>query len=317
MQGKYLVSDIQAALKELAHPSTVLWNRLEGRPRNPEFSRALKAEVRDALWMLSRQWQLGEFQGDDAGSPVKVKVHTQLGRLDKFQAADNPVEALPTDVPIESRVEQMPLQWEWAGKAMRLDLRLQVAQYWNKLLSAVGLQAYKSAYLALFPITLPAEDRTNAYLYAHRAVHQQFAAVAGRSMDGGNFLAQLQTLPASTGIVVSDPAHTAQLDALGEELKTWFSSIYQQPGEDGANAWIPEKLEYQFKVAGTIENQEKVLAAEEYYHGHLDWHSLDIDNSGATFEIDAELSSSSEASVDPHDSNAKLSSVSAYTPTTS
>jgi hypothetical protein len=308
MQGKYLVPDIQAALKELAHPSTVLWNRLEGRPRNPEFSRALKAEVRDALWMLSRQWQLGEFQGDDAGSPVKVKVHTQLGRLDKFQAADNPVEALPTDVPIESRVEQMPLQWEWAGKAMRLDLRLQVAQYWNKLLSAVGLQAYKSAYLALFPITLPAEDRTNAYLYAHRAVHQQFAAVAGRSMDGGNFLAQLQTLPASTGIVVSDPAHTAQLDALGEELKTWFSSIYQQPGEDGANAWIPEKLEYQFKVAGTIENQEKVLAAEEYYHGHLDWHSLDIDNSGATFEIDAELSSSSEASVDPHDSNAKLSS---------
>ena len=29
--------------------------------------RALRAEVRDPLWMLTRQWQMGEFQGDDAG----------------------------------------------------------------------------------------------------------------------------------------------------------------------------------------------------------------------------------------------------------
>ena len=32
------------------------------------FDRALRVEVRDALWMLTRQWQTGEFQGEDAGS---------------------------------------------------------------------------------------------------------------------------------------------------------------------------------------------------------------------------------------------------------
>ena len=43
-----------------------MWNRLEGRPRQHDFDRALKAEVRDALWMLTKQWQMGELTGDDA-----------------------------------------------------------------------------------------------------------------------------------------------------------------------------------------------------------------------------------------------------------
>ena len=42
-----------------AFPTVTLWNRLEGRPRTRGFDRALRAEVRDALWMLTRQWQIG------------------------------------------------------------------------------------------------------------------------------------------------------------------------------------------------------------------------------------------------------------------
>ena len=51
-------------------PTITHWNRLEGRPRTEDFDRALRAEVRDALWMLSKQWQMGEFKGDDAGSTI-------------------------------------------------------------------------------------------------------------------------------------------------------------------------------------------------------------------------------------------------------
>ena len=50
--------------------STPLWNRLEARPRGEDMTRALKAEVRDAAWMLCRQWQMGEFAADDAGTPA-------------------------------------------------------------------------------------------------------------------------------------------------------------------------------------------------------------------------------------------------------
>jgi hypothetical protein len=44
------------------------WSRLEPRPRSRDFARGLEARVHDPLWMLARQWQVGEFEGDDAGS---------------------------------------------------------------------------------------------------------------------------------------------------------------------------------------------------------------------------------------------------------
>ncbi len=56
-------------------PTITRYNRLESRPRTDNFARALRAEVRDALWMLCKQWQMGEFAGDDAGSPVGAKIH--------------------------------------------------------------------------------------------------------------------------------------------------------------------------------------------------------------------------------------------------
>ena len=41
--------------------SITAYNRLEASPRTMQFDRSLKAEVRDPLWMLTRQWQFGEF----------------------------------------------------------------------------------------------------------------------------------------------------------------------------------------------------------------------------------------------------------------
>ena len=35
----------------------------------------------DPLWMLTRQWQMGEFQGEDAGTPVHARVRATSARL--------------------------------------------------------------------------------------------------------------------------------------------------------------------------------------------------------------------------------------------
>ena len=85
MADRFAVVDIEAALQEKRHPTVTLWNRLEGRPRTVNFERALRAEVRDALWMLTRQWQAGEFRGEDAGSPVFAKLHVATTRLTRFR----------------------------------------------------------------------------------------------------------------------------------------------------------------------------------------------------------------------------------------
>jgi len=33
--------------------------------------------MRDPLWLLARQWQLGEYQGNDGGSPVDATISVQ------------------------------------------------------------------------------------------------------------------------------------------------------------------------------------------------------------------------------------------------
>src|SRR5260370_16845909 len=71
---QFIVPNLAAAVEERLFPTVTAWNPLEGRPRTANFNRALKAEVHDALWMLTRQWQLAEFKGDDAGSPISPKI---------------------------------------------------------------------------------------------------------------------------------------------------------------------------------------------------------------------------------------------------
>lgn len=84
-----MAQQIDPALKEkllsvVFRPTVTMWNRLEGRPRQEAFDRSLRAEVRDPLWMLTRQWQVGEFKGEDAGSAAKVRVQLDATRLDRF-----------------------------------------------------------------------------------------------------------------------------------------------------------------------------------------------------------------------------------------
>ena len=57
--ARFIAAPLELTVRE---PAIVTWNRLEGRPRKNDFSQSIRAEIRDPLWMLARQWQLGEFQ---------------------------------------------------------------------------------------------------------------------------------------------------------------------------------------------------------------------------------------------------------------
>src|SRR5688572_1201213 len=65
-------------------PPIMTWTRLEPYARSSALEGGLRAEVRDPLWMVGRQWQLGELWGEDAGSPVQIRLRmdcTPLTRL--------------------------------------------------------------------------------------------------------------------------------------------------------------------------------------------------------------------------------------------
>ncbi|MEA2327962.1 MAG: hypothetical protein QOE68_2921, partial [Thermoanaerobaculia bacterium] len=90
-------------------PSITYWNRLEPSPRTNDLMQALGAGVADGLWGLTRQWQLTEFEGADAGSPAWIEVDTTTRRITAWRSGDvsGPIDL---GIPLENAIgEHLPL----------------------------------------------------------------------------------------------------------------------------------------------------------------------------------------------------------------
>ena len=61
--------------------SITTWMRLEPGSRTGDMSSGLQARIYDPLWLLARQWQVGEFQGEDNGSPATSSATTSTSWL--------------------------------------------------------------------------------------------------------------------------------------------------------------------------------------------------------------------------------------------
>lgn len=282
---------VSAVLKEVvgrkSYPLTLAWSRLEGRPRTDNFDRALKAEVRDALWMLTKQWQMGEFQAEDAGSPVTAKLSTLTSGLDKYQAVDQAAQPFDLSVPFEAKVEQRPLPFHTLQQELSLDLRLLMGRRWLQLLDKQGVAgAAKPFFLTYYGFKKPAPaNSADATICAHPEAWQQFAAVAGRMIDGADLYFDIKAKKTPHYYDLPDfPAalNHGKFDLAEQEFTGWFEALFYQPKDPANNAWEPSQLEYKFAISASGTTGEKVLHAEEYYQGHLDWYNLDIDKQTTT-----------------------------------
>lgn len=276
MDNKFNPKDIGKALKDKLHPTVLMWNRLEGRPRTHDFDKALKAEVRDALWMLTRQWQMGEFNSEDAGSPVFAKVHVSTSPLDKYKAAGNAEQKYEENVPLEVKAEQKKIPFSRDGKEINMDIRLQMGRYWLKLLKSKSLNL-NAKFISQYTFVLPDPVRYTDYIHAHKEVWQQYAAISGRSMDGYKFYQYISAAGKKPSDNITNAAsEIATLTELATSFKAWFKTLYYQPDEEVNNAWLPDRLEYQFEGSAVSNTETKTLTAKEYYDGHLDWYAFDI-----------------------------------------
>src|SRR4051794_40750402 len=108
--------------------------RLEALPRSHGVEDGLAARVHDPLWMLTRQWQFGEFKAEDAASPAYVDLESEVHVVDQWRPRDA-ADWLPYDratQPLERLVEQEP-----AGDDPRL--RLEGGLQLRRLLAARSL----------------------------------------------------------------------------------------------------------------------------------------------------------------------------------
>jgi len=240
-------------------PSITVYNRLEASPRTADFDRSLKAEVRDPLWMLTRQWQFGEFKGEDAATAVSTKIlgaHTTVNTIhfpgDKKLAYDG-------QSPLEAIVERESFPGD-------LATAVQMSRYFIRLIKAKpDFGESLGLLITAFPFDFSIEPND------HQGI-ELLNSVTGKSFNGIAFHKALED-----GTV--QPEIAAKYTPEIEDFKKWVARNYPSSAD---SAWVPSYLEYQFGVsASTGESIVKSLTADHYPGGHLDWYSFDIDATSA------------------------------------
>jgi len=272
--------------------SVTTWIRLDPSARDADLRSSLAARVADPLWLLARQWQMGEREGEDAGSPVVARLLGETNQLGRFRAgpAGSPAHAYdPRAAPLEAMVER-----ENARDGGRLGRRTaaDAGLHFLRLLAAAGAGSLRAAYLAAYPLApLPAADLD--LIDDDSRVFLQM--IQGRALDGDALYAALlptlrppsgaPTLPALPAVSGAD---TPKVISTGLAYLTWYETLFSLPNA-GERAWSGERMEYAFAVSAQGTGGEIVLTAPGYADGRLDWYDLDLDRSGASLGNVSEL----------------------------
>jgi hypothetical protein len=266
-------------------PSITSWMRLEPRSRNAEMTTSLQARIYDPLWLLARQWQLGEFQGEDNGSPVMARWRAEAGRLTRFHsgaiAPNTRVDAPRYDgrrMPLETLVEREAVRHAGTGDAKSEKLRL-AAEAGQHFLRLLGQQPLSQSYRDLFKSRFPFPPLTAEQRAALDPGSLSFLEVVGpRVPDGRRLYAALRSQPGGRVKLPVDlpvaQADVAEVEKAAQGWIEWCDAFFSEPA-GGDSSWSAERMEYAFSVGTRLAEGEQVLTAQEYYEGHLDWYAFD------------------------------------------
>jgi hypothetical protein len=263
-------------------PSVTVWNRLEPRPRSRSVLGSLRADVRDPLWFLTRQWQVGEFQGEDAGSPAFARYQATSSELTAWgPTAPNAIPSTPLEGgrPLERQALAEPF-------APTLTVRVELGQSFEALLEARLGDATATARIVRalrsapgLALTAPSDD---AFDPLDDATKQFLLICAGRALDGSALLSLASAGTIPSGVAENAAEEQSIRDALAD-LVGWVESVYGSLGSADPDAWRPELIEYGVTVAGaTPENGRATLTATPDARGEFQWSSFDVVTRDAT-----------------------------------
>lgn len=259
----------------LSVPSITSWTRLEPMPRAADMQRSLQAQIRDPLWMLSRQWQMGEFLGDDAGSPVQATLAAELQTVTTYRPGRDPgaTVALDQRLPLEVHVEREPI-------ALKLRGSVQLGYYFEALVRKAGIASADgviAAFRAAFPIVAAVPDPSYAPVDAVRFR----ALTSGKVTDGEALYASAVAVAAGKvpAIPLPPEAAVAGMSAVLAKLVAYRASLFNEPDHDPA--WQGDSIDYAFALGSPAPTSNVLLDAPHFPGGRLDWYSFSILPDGA------------------------------------
>ncbi|MBL0136204.1 MAG: hypothetical protein IPP79_20630 [Chitinophagaceae bacterium] len=282
-----------------------VWNRLEPQPRKVDFSQVLSAPTADALWMLTRQWQFGEFTGEDAATSIMAKVIAEFTPVSRL-GWDNHVSVFNNDIPLEAQIEgeKVPVDWR---------THLQVSAYWKKLLKANEVDATLfQMFIDAFPMTdadwLMSPQREEQDITGDKDLLRQQLFLKNKIFNTTTFIKNLTSPDSNADNVlrnqnILDDSQLAanvlrnqnilddsqllevekfesNLNLAGDQLLLWLNKLYVVPQGTSTSPWDQSRLEYRFDLASPdadANNPRIAIRSKEYYQGQPDWYAFEID----------------------------------------
>lgn len=284
----------------------MLTNRIETRTRQYDVTDALRFRVHDPLWMLARQWQMGEFRGNDAGTAMSVRCKVRYTPIEGYDLGKDGKRrlSLSKDEPIEPLVERI-------DREITPEVRVESAVYFIDLLYSLadiggvdvpklvrslvgnsklaldgkglsmarssvgdpGVQAFtesKNTRLAKFKASCVGKvfDGYKLYLLMQRRTFQQsdLFPELGLKPSGSNMYRGTRS------VALEQDALTKALGKVLNRYDTWFKERYL-PNTQAESAWDTQSLSHHFKAWNAIGQ----YAAEDYAGGRVSWYSFDME----------------------------------------
>lgn len=228
--------------------------RLEPLHRTSEVESGLTARIHDPAWALTRQWQLGEFAAQDAGSPVEVELEGKSTLISHWRPALEEegewIPYHPSQGPLDMLIEAE------AARPHDQRARVEGGAHFVRLLDEAGLSERLPALVAALRFELgrgAGEDEDLAALLSGRVPDAEKLASA---IDGG-------------GLPVPG------LDEVAARWRRWWAEVEPDPGPD---TFDPSRFEHgaEFSVLNLA------LRAEEYTGDGLDWYCVDLNPIGVS-----------------------------------
>lgn len=259
---------------DINYPDIVCHARLEPSVMVADYTPSIQANVHDALWMLTQQFRVGEYQGTDGGTLVKAKIETQSNKVNRYRSTpDQPAESFNEEIPLEAKVERLPFK-------MDLGFALQLGYRWFKLLKMhIPATDYRQNFIDAYPFgNIDGEAEPEK---ASNATAMQIRKLTlTRAMDGVAFYEYLL----GGGHASDTVPGVAAITAAEQDFLNWINNTYYVPDTPEDTSWSVSQLEYQCAISapqGTAQTApQTVLLADKYKRGNVDWYSFDLDNVG-------------------------------------
>ena len=236
-------------------PSMTYWSQLQPSASGNSIAEGLAAQVRDPAWFLCRQWQLGEFEGADAGTTAFTSITARTAPFLTATLGGSAVPLVPGQL-VEPLLEAEPF-------SPGLTTCVELGQTFEELAPPAVVDSFRQTY----PLAAPAGGGDPSGF---------LAVFAGRAIDGVTLYRAAKQAQQHGQAVAPVPSldstiRDAALQAVNDFV-AWVEDTWGAPSDDEPMAWDASRLEYSLSVeAGGL-----TLAGHPEGEAALDWFTFDL-----------------------------------------